>query len=154
MPIATKGRNLPAATLHLQHLSEFDVELSKKDKPTSSSTKKIVTRKMVHILGQNTRSSLPDRCPTSKTSRRTNGWNDWRNPRTKKVMKHAQDLRGSMDTEPTLERQLGASLWVRYCNGGKLEESLRRLTLERKRWKRADAPHSGNPGSFGSHSGS
>ena len=28
--------------------------------------------------------------PTSKTSRRTNGWNDWRNPRTKKVMKHAQ----------------------------------------------------------------
>ena len=53
-----------------------------------------------------------------------------------------------MDTEPTLERQLGASLWVWYCYGGNLEEPLRRLTMERKRWKRADAPKT-TPCTFG-----
>ena len=52
-----------------------------------------------------------------------------------------------MDAEPTFGRQpvgylclsFVVSLWVWYWYGGTLEEPLRRLTLERKRWKRADA---------------
>ena len=103
--------SLPAGTL--LSTSERGRRIVEKRKPTSSGTKKIVARKTVHILGQNTRSSLPDRCPTRKTSRHTNGWNDWRNPRTKKVTKYARTF-----VDRWIQSLLLKGSWVHPCGSG------------------------------------